>query len=99
MPVRAGFTLLRKESEAESLSGKKLALGDDAFELTREELGGRFKYNHAVIESAADFKLHWPLAPFNSYAADHKIQSGAYQLRVSVVLNAERRSAEFTVRV
>jgi hypothetical protein len=99
VPIRAGFTLQRKGTEAETFSGSKLILTEQPFELTREEMGGGFRYEKLSVESSGDFKLHWPLAPFNSYAADKKHAISAYQLRVSTMLSAEWKSAEFTITV
>jgi hypothetical protein len=67
--------------------------------LSSAELGGGFSMEPFSLKGPPDFRLHWPMAPFNSYYADRKSLRPEWRLRVSVALSIERTSCEFTVRV
>ena len=98
-PFNAGFTLARRGDEISALSGAVLKLGDGAFTKDAKELGGGFSYAGATIKGPAGFQLHWPLQPFNQYAADHKSSLAAWQPRVSVELTPDAPRAVFSVQI
>ena len=101
-PFTAGFTLMRRGDEVHTASGNALMLGkveSEAFVKTSEELGGAFTYGLATISGPAGFKLHWPLQPFNQYAADHTSDPSVWQLRVSVALTPQQPRAIFRIEI
>ena len=98
-PFTVAFTLMKRADRVAGLNGKEMVLGETHFELIAADCGGGFRYGQAVIEGPPDLKLNWPLAPFNSYTADHKAWPAQHQLRISLELTPERTHASVTIRV
>lgn len=99
VPVAAGFTLKPRGTLVSGKSGKTLLLEAEALTATGKELGGGFQAGLASIRGPEHFELHWPFAPFNSYAADHKSNPGANHLRVSVQLTPANPRATFVIGI
>nr|MBA2482667.1 hypothetical protein [Planctomycetota bacterium] len=98
-PFTAAFTMVRSSPQTHGLSGQVLDLGADPIVATGTDLGGGFRHGPVTVEGPDDFALHWPLAPFNPYTADHKPWPRDHLLRVSVLLTPERPQATFTLTI
>ena len=94
----AAFTLPRRAQALTGLNGREFALGDAPLELSAADLGGGFKFGNVTV-TGADVRVNWPMAPFNSYTADHKAWPHTYALRVSMELPLQRRSTLVSITV
>lgn len=98
-PIEAGFTLKPREPLLSGLSGKSVQLEDNPATATGKELGGGFQTGRIILKGPAEMRVQWPVAPYNSYAADHKPNPSARHLRVSVLLTPKQNRATFVLNI
>jgi len=98
-PFTAGFSLARRAAKIVGLNGRVVDLGDADIALTATDLGGGFVYGSITIRGPQTMRVTWPFRPFNSYAADGKSKSAAWQVRVDAQLTDQDRSAVFELAV
>jgi hypothetical protein len=99
-PFTAAFTLRMLDRRISSLGGEVRELApSEAWSLTGAQLGGGFTFGPITLTGPSDFRMNWPLSPFNSYAADHVSRREASVPRVSIELTPERPEAEWVLKV
>ncbi len=98
-PIHAGFTLAHRAGPLLPLAGGSRALDAEPFRLDGAALGGGFRLGALTVRGPDDLLAIWPFEPWNSYAADHKPRAQDRQLRVSIPLGLQRRSATVIIEV
>ncbi|MCW8132345.1 MAG: hypothetical protein KIS92_18505, partial [Planctomycetota bacterium] len=98
-PIEAAFTLKPREPLLSGLSGKSIHLEETAASATGKELGGGFQTGTIVLKGPDEMRVQWPVEPYNSYAADHKSNPAARQVRVSVRLTPQHPRATFMLTI
>jgi hypothetical protein len=98
--IWASFTFIRIAKEITGGNGKLWELGENSFEISREDFGDCFIYGAVEVSSASDMRVQWPFKPYETYySKDHKPAPDAYIVRVAIPLTPKNPRAEVSLRI
>jgi len=98
-PFAAAIVLKPQDLVLKGANGRDVKLGEEPVSLTLQELGGSFRIGRVQVKAPRSVIVHWPLLPFNSYAANNKADLSTAELRVYDELTPERSATMIELEI